>query len=99
MIRVIDVQVAEGDNWSIMVSGTPVIRPKGQFRDSKNGGEVIFAPIRELDYELEVACIIGMPNKLGTAVPIAEADEHIFGMVLMNDWSGKRSYQTHQKWI
>ncbi len=76
---------------SIVVSGTPVTRPKGQFRDASKGGEVRFAPTRELDYELEVACIVGRPSQMATAVPIAEADDYIFGLVLMNDWSGKHT--------
>jgi fumarylacetoacetase len=50
---------------STVVSGTPITRPKGQFRDANKGGEVVFAPTRELDYELEVACIIGKPSQLG----------------------------------
>lgn len=54
---------------SIVISGTPVTRPKGQFRDPEKGGEVIFAPTRELDDELEVACIVGKPSQLGKAVP------------------------------
>lgn len=80
-----------GRTSSIIVSGTQITRPKGQFLDARNGGNVVFAPTRELDYELEVACIIGKPSELGTAVPIARADEHIFGLVLMNDWSGEQS--------
>ena len=68
------------------VSGTPITRPKGHFRE---GGEVIYGPTRQLDYELEVAAVIGKPTALGETVSVHEADDHIFGLVLINDWSGK----------
>jgi fumarylacetoacetase len=75
---------------SIVVSGTPIVRPKGQFRDAD--GSVIFGPTRRLDYELEIGCIIGKPSRLGESIDIADADEHIFGLVLLNDWSGTFIY-------
>ena len=71
---------------SIVISGTSIVRPKGQFRDSL--GEVVYGPTKQMDYELEVACIVGKPSELTKPVDIADADEHIFGMVLLNDWSG-----------
>ncbi|KAF6845343.1 X-Pro dipeptidyl-peptidase C-terminal non-catalytic domain-containing protein [Colletotrichum musicola] len=71
---------------SIVVSGTKIIRPYGQYRD---GDKIGFGPTRALDYELEVACIIGKPTRLGERVPISDADEHIFGLVLLNDWSAR----------
>jgi fumarylacetoacetase len=71
---------------SIVVSGTPIIRPKGQFRD---GEEVIYGPTKQLDYELEVGCIIGKQTELGETISAENADEHIFGLVLINDWSGE----------
>lgn len=74
---------------SIVVSGTKIVRPYGQYRD---GDKIGFGPTRALDYELEVACIIGKPTKLGERVPISDADEHIFGLVLLNDWSGELSH-------
>lgn len=74
-------------NYRILqVSGTPIIRPKGQFQQ---GQEVVYGPTRQLDYELEVAAIIGQPTTLGDTIFIDNADEHIFGLVLLNDWSGK----------
>lgn len=49
----------------------------------------IFGPCRLMDFELEMAFFVGGPgNSLGTPIPITEAESHIFGMVLMNDWSG-----------
>jgi fumarylacetoacetase len=71
---------------SIVVSGTPIVRPKGQFCDVD--GSIIYGPTNRMDYELEVACIIGKPTSLGESVSLAAADEHIFGLVLLNDWSG-----------
>jgi len=76
-----------GRTSSIIPSGTPVTRPKGQFRDAK--GEVIYGATRQLDYELEVGCIVGKPSALGDSIAVNNADEHIFGLVLLNDWSGK----------
>jgi len=71
---------------SIVVSGTPIRRPHGQFRSN---GEVIFGPSQAVDYELEVGCVIGKPSKLGDRVSLEDAEDHIFGLVLINDWSGK----------
>lgn len=68
------------------------MRPKGQFRDVD--GSVVFGPTRKLDYELEVACIIGKPSRIGESVSVADADDHIFGLVLLNDWSGRSSYSS-----
>ena len=72
---------------SVVVSGVPVIRPRGQRRDSN--GEVLFAPTRALDYELEAGIYIGAGNALGTSIPLCAAPEHIFGLCLLNDWSSR----------
>ncbi|KAL0779395.1 hypothetical protein CaCOL14_003879 [Colletotrichum acutatum] len=71
---------------SIVLSGTNITRPYGQYRD---GNSIGFGPSRALDYELEVACIIGKPTQLGDRVAVTDADEHIFGLVLLNDWSAR----------
>ncbi|KIN09135.1 hypothetical protein OIDMADRAFT_38004 [Oidiodendron maius Zn] len=71
---------------SIVVSGTGVRRPMGQFRD---GHKVVFGGTKKLDYELEVACVIGKGSNLGEPVNIKNADDHIFGLVLLNDWSAR----------
>lgn len=42
-----------------------------------------------MDYELEIGCIVGKPTQLGSNVQIQDADDHIFGLVLLNDWSGE----------
>lgn len=72
---------------TVVVSGTGVARPKGQFRDQN--GKVGFGPTRKMDYELEVAAVIGKASVLGEPVGIEDADEYIFGVVLLNDWSGE----------
>ena len=73
---------------SIVVSGTEVHRPHGQTRPP-DAAAPVFSATRALDFELETAFFIGPPNELGQPVPIAEAPDHIFGLVLMNDWSAR----------
>ncbi|XP_038623381.1 fumarylacetoacetase [Tachyglossus aculeatus] len=78
---------------SVVVSGTPVRRPVGQTcADEKK--PPVFEACKLLDVELEMAFFIGPGNKLGEHIPIHKAHEHIFGMVLMNDWSARDI----QKW-
>lgn len=77
-----------GRSSSIIVSGTPIRRPLGQYRDG-NTGNVIYGPTRQLDYELEIACIVGQPLPYGSSITAVDAEDHIFGLVLLNDWSGK----------
>jgi fumarylacetoacetase len=73
---------------SIVVSGAEVQRPKGQLKDASR--EVpSFEASRALDYEMEVGCFVGSGNELGTAVPIHEAEQHLFGLCLVNDWSAR----------
>jgi fumarylacetoacetase len=73
---------------SIVVSGTDIHRPKGQ---TKADTEELpsFGPSRSLDFELEMAFIVGKPTALGDSVSTAEAEDHIFGLVLFNDWSAR----------
>ncbi len=73
---------------SLVVSGTPVHRPEGQ-RKGPNDAEPSVGPSRSLDYELEVAAWVGPGNALGTTIPLAEADAHLFGLSLLNDWSAR----------
>jgi len=73
---------------SIVVSGTPITRPKGQIKPADS--EVpVFCPSRKLDLELEVAFIIGTETKLGQAIPISQTDNYIIGFTLFNDWSAR----------
>jgi len=73
---------------SIVVSGTPFRRPRGQTRDDPNQPPA-FGPSKRLDYEMEVGVIIGKGNVLGEPIPIAAAEEHIAGLCLVNDWSAR----------
>ena len=82
-----------GRSSSIVVSGTNIHRPKGQFL--QNGEtQPVFGPSRRLDIELETAFITTAANHLGEPISVNEAEEHIFGMVLFNDWSARDI----QKW-
>jgi fumarylacetoacetase len=73
---------------SIVVTGTTVRRPRGQLKDP-NAEAPVFAPTKALDYEMEVGCFVGAGNDLGMPVPIAGAEEHLFGLCLVNDWSAR----------
>lgn len=73
---------------SVIVSGTPIRRPSGQTRPDQTKPPV-FGPSKQLDIELEMAFFVGGGNRLGESIPINKAHEHIFGMVLMNDWSAR----------
>ena len=72
---------------SIVASGTPVRRPHGQARGS--AGVPAFGPTERLDYELELGYWIGQGNALGEPLPVGEAEERIFGVSLLNDWSAR----------
>jgi fumarylacetoacetase len=71
---------------SVVVSGTPVRRPVGQAQEGRTG-KPRFGPSRAMDYEMEVGVFIGTGNVLGEPIPVAEAEAHIFGLCLLNDWS------------
>ena len=73
---------------SIVASGTAVRRPSGQAKGPDDAAPS-FGPSRSLDYELEVGCLVGPGNPLGQPIPIAEAERHIFGLCLVNDWSAR----------
>jgi len=72
-----------GRTSSLVVSGTPVRRPRGQLGEGK------FGPTRELDYEVELGAFVGPGNSLGEPIPIAQAQEHVAGVCLLNDWSAR----------
>ncbi|MEP7129973.1 MAG: fumarylacetoacetase [Sphingomicrobium sp.] len=73
---------------SVRASGEPVIRPSGQ-RKAPDADAPEFGPSRCLDYELELGIWIGRGNELGTPISIGQADEHIAGFCLLNDWSAR----------
>ncbi|KAJ5622630.1 hypothetical protein N7528_005862 [Penicillium herquei] len=76
---------------SVVPSGTPLHRPSGQIlaNPAANPKVPVFSPCKKLDIELELAAFISKPNQLGKPVSIDEAEDHIFGLVLMNDWSAR----------
>lgn len=78
---------------SIVTSGTPIRRPHGQTRPEE-AKPPVFGPSRFLDFELEMGAFVGPGNKLGEPIPAAEAESHLFGLVLLNDWSARDI----QKW-
>lgn len=78
---------------SIVVSGTPVRRPKGQVLP-KDAAAPFFQASGRLDFELEMAFVTGKPNAMGTSITTEAAEDHIFGMMLFNDWSARDI----QKW-
>ena len=73
---------------SVIVSDTPIRRPNGQTK-SPTQERPEFGPCKKLDIELETGFIIGRGNALGVAIPCHQAEQHIFGMVLLNDWSAR----------
>jgi fumarylacetoacetase len=73
---------------SIIPSGVPIHRPKGQFKDA-DMDKPAFGPSRRLDFELELAFITGKQTKLGDSISTSEAEDYIFGFVLFNDWSAR----------
>jgi fumarylacetoacetase len=77
-----------GRSSSIVLSGVPLKRPKGQIRPDDTQPP-IFSPTQNLDFELEMGFFIGKPSKLSENISTADAEEHIFGMVLFNDWSAR----------
>jgi len=78
---------------SIVVSGTPLHRPKGQ-QKPKEDEPPVFGPSKLLDFELEMGFITYPSNELGDHIPMSRAEDHIFGMLLFNDWSARDI----QKW-
>jgi fumarylacetoacetase len=74
---------------SVVVSGTPVRRPRGQLPPAEAGGAPRFGPTERLDIELELGFVTGPGNALGASIATSAAREHIFGFVLVNDWSAR----------
>lgn len=76
---------------SIVVSGTPVKRPWGQIiiDQAAEPKQPTTAPSRLLDMELELGCFIATPNNMGSSIKVTDAEDHIFGYVLLNDWSAR----------
>ena len=77
-----------GRSSSVVVSGTPVVRPRGQTKAPDAPAPEV-GPSKRLDFELELGFVIGPGNRLGKPVPIAKARDHIFGVTQFNDWSAR----------
>jgi fumarylacetoacetase len=77
-----------GRAGTVVVSGTPVRRPRGQARPPGSDTPV-FGVSRRLDIELELGFVVGVPSRLGEPVHAERFDEHVFGVVLVNDWSAR----------
>ncbi|MEL6843901.1 MAG: fumarylacetoacetase, partial [Bacteroidota bacterium] len=73
---------------SIIVSGVDIKRPHGQYKP-KDATEPQFGPSRLLDFELEMAYVIGSPTEMGESLSTAVAEDHVFGLMLFNDWSAR----------
>jgi len=82
-----------GRSSSIVVSGTPIHRPKGQMKPDDQESPV-YGPSRLFDFELEMAFVTGVATQLGDSIPVDRAEDHIFGVVLFNDLSARDI----QKW-
>ncbi|MHB8452528.1 MAG: fumarylacetoacetase [Mycobacteriales bacterium] len=82
-----------GRAGTVVVSGTPVVRPCGQRRSSETGAESgptpSIGPSRRLDFEAEVGFVVGVPSSLGERVPTGRFADHVFGALLVNDWSAR----------
>lgn len=79
---------------SVVISGSRIMRPNGQLSPSDGGGNPTFGPSQRLDYELELGAFVATGNNLGEPIPIDEAEDHLFGFCLLNDWSARDI----QKW-
>jgi fumarylacetoacetase len=76
-----------GRTSTIVPGETPIRRPHGQTLAAD--GSITFAPSRKFDFELEVGFVVGRDSQIGSAVPVSEAEDFIFGLVLVNDWSAR----------
>ncbi|MDH3426711.1 MAG: fumarylacetoacetase [Acidimicrobiia bacterium] len=76
-----------GRSATVVVSGTPVVRPRGQVKPKEGPPQWIAS--RKLDFELELGFIVGPGNELGSRIKTEDAAEHVFGVVLVNDWSAR----------
>lgn len=77
-----------GRAGTVVVSGTPVVRPRGQ-RKPRDADAPTYGPSARLDIEAEVGFVVGVPSPLGTPVAAADFRDHVFGVVLLNDWSAR----------
>ncbi|MET0930208.1 MAG: fumarylacetoacetase [Aeromicrobium sp.] len=76
-----------GRAGTVVVSGTPVRRPSGQWRDAD--GRIGFGPTARLDIEAEIGFVVGTASAMGDPVPVGDFDRHVFGICVVNDWSAR----------
>jgi fumarylacetoacetase len=86
--------VYNGRTSSLRITGTPIIRPHGVYRTPSTSPETTkdppkFQPTSRFDFELEIGIFLSKPLPPGSILDIAHAHEHIFGIVLLNDWSAR----------
>ena len=84
-----------GRSSSVVLDGTPIVRPNGQTKD--RGAEApTFGPTQMLDFELELGFITGPGNVMGVPIPISQVRDHVYGYVMLNDWSARdvQSWET-----
>ena len=77
-----------GRSGTVVVSGTDIVRPCGQ-RKPPTEPAPVFGPSARLDIEAELGFVVGGASRLGEPVPLADAGEHLFGVVILNDWSAR----------
>jgi fumarylacetoacetase len=77
-----------GRAGTVVVSGTDVVRPSGQSK-AVDSAAPLFGPSRRLDIELELGFVVGVPSRLGEPIPAGAFADHVFGVVLVNDWSAR----------
>jgi fumarylacetoacetase len=75
-----------GRSGTVVASGTAIVRPQGQ---RKSGDQIVFGPSERLDVEAEVGFVVGVGSEIGRPVPIGDFAGHVFGLVLLNDWSAR----------
>jgi fumarylacetoacetase len=86
-----------GRAGTVVVSGTPVVRPRGQSRPADESAPPPVGPSAQLDVEVEVGFVVGTPSARGTGVPMSAFRDHVFGVVLLNDWSARdiQGWESH----
>ncbi|MFD8029636.1 fumarylacetoacetase [Streptomyces sp. NPDC059717] len=77
-----------GRAGTVVVSGTDVVRPRGQ-RKAPTDPAPVFGPSVRLDIEAEVGFVVGVPSQMGGSVPLSAFRDHVFGLCLLNDWSAR----------
>jgi fumarylacetoacetase len=77
-----------GRSSTVVSTGTPIKRPSGQLKPNPELPPV-FGPCKQMDFEIEMGFFIGKPSKMGQAIEISDAEDHIWGMVILNDWSAR----------